>query len=323
MLALEPARAAAEREAGDAGARHAAAGRGQAVLLGRASTGPTSRRRRPGRCALRVDVDVVHRAHVEHEPVVDEADAGDGVPAGAHGDLEALLAGEGERGDDVVGRGALRDVARAHLDHGVEEGAGVLVGGGAGLVQAAAQPVTEDVGGGEGGDRHGRRRYGRRAPPPSPFRPSRRGWPGPARSRPAGAAAARRARAARARRVGHGRGARSARELRAHVGHVAVHGVRAHDEPLRHLRVAQPSATRRRTSSSRAVSSPASDAASGRSRRVATGPLPARRRPPRPAAERLARRAPRGRRVAAAERHQRPRRARAGRTPPRRAQRPP
>ena len=35
---------------------------------------------------LRVDLELAQPAHVDHEPVVDQRDAGDGVPAGAHGD---------------------------------------------------------------------------------------------------------------------------------------------------------------------------------------------------------------------------------------------
>ena len=58
------------------------------------------------------------------------------------------LAGEGERRDDVVGRRAARDERGRSLDHRVEERAGVLVGGIAGLVQAAAQAEAQLVGGG-------------------------------------------------------------------------------------------------------------------------------------------------------------------------------
>ena len=87
-----------------------------------------------GDAPLRVDLDEVDPAHVEHDALAQRA-AGDGVAAGAHGDLEALRGGEGERLGDVVGGRAARHVARARLDHGVEQDARVLVGGRAGLVE--------------------------------------------------------------------------------------------------------------------------------------------------------------------------------------------
>ena len=66
---------------------------------------------------------------------------------------QVLVAGEGERRDDVVGRRAAGDVARPRLDHRVEQLAGVGVLGMARDVEAAAQAEAQLVGGGQ--DRHG------------------------------------------------------------------------------------------------------------------------------------------------------------------------
>ncbi len=150
VLALQPARAAAEGEAGDAGGRHAPSGGCQAMRGRRAvELGPGGAAADAGHAALGVDGDVGHVAHVEHEPIVDQRPARDRVPAAAHRDGEALLAGEGQRRDHVVGRRAARDERRPAVDHRVGERAGVDVGGVAGLVQAAAQAEAQ-LGDGDG-----------------------------------------------------------------------------------------------------------------------------------------------------------------------------
>ncbi len=139
VLALEPAGPAAEREAGHAGGRHAAAGGGEAVGLGGAVE------LRPGRAgadardpALGVDLDRRHAAHVDHEPVVDEREPGDRVPAGADREREPFSAGVGDRVGDVRRRGAARHHRGPALDHRVVERRGVGVLGSAGLVQVHA-----------------------------------------------------------------------------------------------------------------------------------------------------------------------------------------
>src|SRR5690606_19485251 len=116
VLALQPAGAAAHREAGDAGGRHAAAGGGEAVR-GRGAVGG-----RPGGAAadahapgLRVDRDLVHRTDVEDEAVLHQGAAGDRVAAGADADGQVVVAGERERRDDVGGRRAPGDQPRADL----------------------------------------------------------------------------------------------------------------------------------------------------------------------------------------------------------------
>ena len=112
MLALEPARAAAEREAGDAGARHAPADGGEAVLLGRGvDLGPGQPAAHAGDAPLGIDDELAQAAHVDHQPVVDEREPGDRMAAAAHRDAHAAHAGERERGADLVWVRAARDVA--------------------------------------------------------------------------------------------------------------------------------------------------------------------------------------------------------------------
>ena len=126
--ALEPARPRAEREAGDAGVRDAAAGDGEPVRLG----GGVELRpgeARPGAHGARgqVDLDPLERAHVDDEPVVDDAVAGAGVAAGADGDRQCLLAPVAQRGGDVARVADLGDQRGAAVNGAVEDGACVVV----------------------------------------------------------------------------------------------------------------------------------------------------------------------------------------------------
>ena len=120
-----------------------------------------------------VDLDVAHRPQVEDDAVVAQRQAGDGVAAGAHGDREVVLAGEGEGGDDVLDGERLHDVARTALDHRVEQRAAVVVGRAAGLVDAAVEAEAQLVGArGDGDVGHGRNTRGARRPRLRPLRPS-------------------------------------------------------------------------------------------------------------------------------------------------------
>ena len=155
VLALEPARAAAEREPGDAGARDAPADGGEPVLLGGGvDLAPGQAAARADDPPLRVDDQLAQAADVDHEAVLDERRAGDRVAAAAHRDAHAARPRERERGADLVGMGDAGDVARARLDHRVEERAGVLVLGLAGVVDMASQRVAQLVQGGVMDDRH-------------------------------------------------------------------------------------------------------------------------------------------------------------------------
>ena len=137
------------------GARHAPADGGEPVLLGGGVD------LAPGQAAadaddppLRVDDQLAQAADVDHEAVLDERRAGDRVAAAAHRDAHAAHPRERERGADLVRMGDAGDVARARLDHRVEERAGVLVLGLAGVVDMASQRVAQLVQGGVMDDRH-------------------------------------------------------------------------------------------------------------------------------------------------------------------------
>ena len=83
-LALEPAAAGAEREAGDAGRRGPAAGDGEAVLLRRGvELAPQHAGLHPGDLAHRVDVDALHRPDVDHQPAVGHREPGRRMASGA------------------------------------------------------------------------------------------------------------------------------------------------------------------------------------------------------------------------------------------------
>ena len=104
VLALEPAGAAAEREARDAGARHAAAdGREPVRLGGGVELAPGQAGAGAHDAALGVDGDLAEAADVDDDAVVDERQPGDGVAAGADGDAEVAQARVVQRGGDVVG----------------------------------------------------------------------------------------------------------------------------------------------------------------------------------------------------------------------------
>ena len=146
VLALEPAGAAAERQPGNPGRRHAPAGGGEAVGLGRAiHVGPDGAAADSHDAPVGVDVDVGHATHVEHDAVVAQRQTGDGVPAGAHGDRQLVLACEGQGRHDVVDGDALDHEQRPAVDHRVEERAGVFVELVAGLVHTALQAEAELV----------------------------------------------------------------------------------------------------------------------------------------------------------------------------------
>ena len=74
VLALEPARPAAEREPGDAGGRHAAAGGGEPVLLrGAVELAPRDAGADARRSAVGVDLDARHRPDVDDDAAVVDA----------------------------------------------------------------------------------------------------------------------------------------------------------------------------------------------------------------------------------------------------------
>ena len=129
-LAIDPAAAAAQRVAADAGARHAPAGHRQAVLLGgRVDLAPGARR--PPTRTVRASastVDAVQPAQVDaRRRPSHTADAGDPVAAAVDRERHAVVARQADRGGDVVGVRAARDQGGPAIPHAVEHPAGVVV----------------------------------------------------------------------------------------------------------------------------------------------------------------------------------------------------
>jgi hypothetical protein len=145
VLAHQVADAAAEREAGDAGRRHQAAGGGQAELLRLGvDVLPQAAALDDDALGVGVDADAVHRAEVDEHAALDRREAGDAVAAALHGDLEARAAREPDRGDDVGCAGAAHDeVGPGVVEHAVPACAGVVVAGVAVAQHLAAQALSQ------------------------------------------------------------------------------------------------------------------------------------------------------------------------------------
>src|SRR6185436_9353308 len=92
-----------------------------------------------------VDGDVAHAAEMDHQAVVAGAVAREAVPAAAHRDLEVVIAGEPDRGRDVVGRRCARDHRGPAVDVAVPEAAPVVVAGVGGEDQLTAESRTERI----------------------------------------------------------------------------------------------------------------------------------------------------------------------------------
>ena len=148
---LEPAAAAAERQPGDAGRRHAAAGHGEPVLLGRGiELAPGDAGLGAHRALDRVDLDLLHRREVDGEAALAERRAGNAVAAALHRHLDPARPGEVDGRDDVGRVDAARDRHGMLVDEAVEELARLLVAGTAGAQHLAADRGGESVDGGAG-----------------------------------------------------------------------------------------------------------------------------------------------------------------------------
>ena len=147
VLARQPADPAAERQAGDAGGRHDAAGRGEAMALGRGVEGAPSRPRgRFGNPLPGIDANEVHRRQIEHDAVAGAVSRST-VAAAADGERKALGAGKVDPGDDVGAIEALDDRQRAAVDHAVPDPTQPVVAG----IRRQHHPPLQP--GGEGPDR--------------------------------------------------------------------------------------------------------------------------------------------------------------------------
>ena len=128
MLALEPAHASAEREAGDAGVGDDAYRADEPDCLRLAVELAEERPAVHPRGALGdVDAHAIHSRQVDHDPVVAGREAGNAVAAAAHGDRELLLPPEADRRSHVVGARRADDELRVAVDHPVPDDAGLLV----------------------------------------------------------------------------------------------------------------------------------------------------------------------------------------------------
>ena len=153
---LQPAAAAAERQAADAGSRDATSGDRQPVLLGR---GVELAPREPafGAHGLRrgIDRDAGHPAQVHADSCVAHRGARHTVAAAVDRKREIVIACDPNRGRDVVGIGAAGDEHRSAIDHAVEHGSSLVVGAGPGVDE-----LTLEAGQIEAALRHARVSHG-------------------------------------------------------------------------------------------------------------------------------------------------------------------
>ena len=128
MLAHQPAEPAAQSEAGDAGRRHDAAGRGKTMKLGLAvEFAPGDAALRPRRFAFAIDMDALHRRQIDHDAVVDRRSSGDIVAPASHRDLKAEFSAERQGIDDVGDAVAARDQRRPLVDETVMDASGIVI----------------------------------------------------------------------------------------------------------------------------------------------------------------------------------------------------
>ena len=145
VLAHEPADAAAQREAADAGGRDDAAGGGKPEFLTFAIEFS------PGGAALGerglpagVDLDLSHQGEVDHHGAVGDGLSGDAVAAAAHRSGEAVFAGKTNGLNDVGDAGGADDDGWLAVDHAVPDlarsGVVRIIRGEDGAAEDSAQP---------------------------------------------------------------------------------------------------------------------------------------------------------------------------------------
>ena len=122
--------AAAERQAGDAGGGEEAGRGGHAERDGRVvDVSPGASGVDADGAVLRVDRGAAQQRQVDDQGVVPYPEARRVVAAAPDRDLDAVLAGEPHAGDDVGGVTAAGDGRRVLVDHGVVDGAGLVIPG--------------------------------------------------------------------------------------------------------------------------------------------------------------------------------------------------
>ena len=130
VATAQPAEAAAEREAGDAGVADGAAGRRQPECLRFSiELRPPQSGLGPGRLRGRVDANALHLREVDDHAVVARAPPGDVVGAAADRKRQVRIAREVDGGDDVRRGPAADDGRRTPVDDGVPDTACIVVAG--------------------------------------------------------------------------------------------------------------------------------------------------------------------------------------------------
>jgi hypothetical protein len=122
VLAGQPAEAATEGETGNSGGRDCPADRRQpkglrlVIELGPEDASFSPRRPRDG-----IDPDPFHEGEIEHQPTVTDGITRHVVSPTADGEDELVLAGEGDRGNDIRNTGRAHDQRRVAVDHRIPE----------------------------------------------------------------------------------------------------------------------------------------------------------------------------------------------------------
>ena len=147
VLAHQPADAAAQADAADAGVAHDAARGGQPVRLCLVvDVAPQGATLDEGGARDGVDRDGAHRREVDDDAAVAHCGAGDVVASAPHCDLEVAVSCEAHRRGDVGGAGAAGDQSRSPVDRAVPHGSGLVV-----VVVARADDAAPEAGDLRGG----------------------------------------------------------------------------------------------------------------------------------------------------------------------------
>ena len=136
--------AAAERQPGDSGLRHDAAGRGQPERRGHCvDLGPGGAALHVHAAPRRIHIHGTHGREVDHQAAVGRRGAGHVVATAAHGQLETALARETHGGRHVGGVRAARDQGGPLVDHSVPDLPGLVVGRMVGRYDLAGETLGE------------------------------------------------------------------------------------------------------------------------------------------------------------------------------------
>ncbi len=140
VLRHQPADAAAKRQAGDARARHDAAGGRESVQLRLAvQLFPQHAALRTHRTSGGIDMDALHGREVDHQAGVDRGLPGDVVAAAAHGDLQVQRARQLHGVGHVRRAAAARDQRRPLVHESVVDASRLVEAGVGGLKESPGE----------------------------------------------------------------------------------------------------------------------------------------------------------------------------------------